>query len=54
VIKGLQGVGAKKANEVLAHFGTVGKAFAASKAEWMAVPGLGKGIVEKVFAVLHE
>jgi excinuclease UvrABC nuclease subunit len=54
IIEGIPGVGAQKARTILSHFGSVAKVFGASRTEWLAVPGLGKAIVDRVFAVIHE
>lgn len=54
LIEGLPGIGGKKSREILAYFGSVSKMLAASREEWLGMPGMGKGTVEKVFAVLHD
>lgn len=54
VLEGLPGVGGKKAQDILAHFGSVEKAFSTSREEWLSVPNMGKASVDKIFAVIHD
>lgn len=45
-------IGPKRAQEILAHFGSVLAAITASKEDWMRVPGLGKATAEKVTEII--
>ena len=53
IIEGLPGIGPKRAQDILAHFGSVLATITASKEDWMRVPGLGKATAEKVTEIIR-
>lgn len=52
LLQGLPGVGAARAADLLNHFGSVGKVFAATAEELYQVNGIGKGIARQVRHIL--
>lgn len=53
IIEGLPGCGAKRAQGIIKHFGSVFGAMTASQADWEKVPGLGKATAQKVYEIIH-
>ena len=50
----IEGIGAKRKQSLLLHFGSVAKIKTASREELLQVPGLNKPTVERVYAYFHN
>lgn len=53
LVEGLPGIGAASAQDLLAHFGTPAKLFAASQEELCACPGVGPKTAQRIHHSLH-
>jgi excinuclease ABC, C subunit len=54
VLDNIEGIGSKRKQALLLHFGSVAKIKTASKDELMQVPGLNRPTVDKIYAYFHS